>query len=511
MRAFPALASRQPTLASPTKTTRQLIDYGEDWNWKNHVKHKHLDRKRREDEEDAGTGADATGDARPKKGFVEGINKKWDSLVEHEHYEMEPDLPTEKAKREGLKEGVARDSSEIVDGEKPYSEYRTNDHHPWDGEEPDDEIDDEVDYDYPDSPEDITRLLPWLDENGVCLSSGKLRVGVSPIRHAGRGLFAAARIREGEAVLTSPLIAMRRDDFTIYKTDDGQRLARNVVDRSEVVGTELLLNYAFAHPDSPLHLVPTAPLANFVNHGGPGGANVRIRWPAEGSNAARLFGWAYGQGRKSHFDDDFEDYPFGAGRNAWLEDHPIDVMERSGKLAFEYVALRDIREGEEVLLDYGEAWDAAWKEFEGRHPYARSGYFRRSVGVPDGLYPQKWLGTGDRYEIAEIKDLESRPLEPGAVVPLTWAHNGRPLGSKYAYAVGLEEGFSDRFLEYSERKGVIELYRRLLTEQDGFHLPSDGFDVYKPETLVNNTTGEEELMEFFAHRYKSNKYRFNSE
>mmetsp|Transcript_43622 Transcript_43622/g.91706 ORF Transcript_43622/g.91706 Transcript_43622/m.91706 type:complete len:155 (-) Transcript_43622:596-1060(-) len=112
--------------------------------------------------------------------------------------------------------------------------------------------------------------------------------------------------------------------------------------------------------------------------------------------------------------------------------------------------------------------------------------------------------------IADIQDLENKPLTPGEVVPMTWAHNGKPVGSKYAYLVGLEKGFWNKFLDYSEKKGVIELYRRLLSEKDGYHLRSDGFDVYKPETFANNTSKEEaEAMEFFAHRYKSAKYKFN--
>ena len=45
------------------------------------------------------------------------------------------------------------------------------------------------------------------------------------------------------------------------------------------------MNYAFGHPDSPMLLVPTAPLANYINHGGvfesekpqSEGANVMVR------------------------------------------------------------------------------------------------------------------------------------------------------------------------------------------------------------------------------------------
>jgi len=494
--------------------TELLIDYGEKWNWNNRVKQKRIAKKEKENAERAEAGEDVTSDSRPKKGFVDGIHRKWDPLIKYEHTnQMEYELPTEKAKREGLAEGVARDSSEFSDDEKPYSEYRLNDFFPEDHNDVEEEDDDEH-KEYPDPSTDITKSMSWLGENGVCLSSGKLRIRKSPIQYAGRGVFATGLIRRGEVVLPSPLIAMREEDFTIYKSDENAKIRRNIVDKSKVIGVELLFNYAFTHPDSPLYLVPTAPLANFINHGGkrkPGvpGANVKIRWPEAGSAGARLFEWAYNQKYRSHFDNDFENYPFGTNHNAWLRDHPIDVMERSGRLALEYVALRDIREGEEILIDYGKLWLDAWSEFKGRNPYARSGYFRHAIGVPDGFYPENWLHVSDQYQIAEIQDLENKPLEPGAVVPMTWAHNGKPVGSKYAYVVGLEKGFSDRFLEYSERRGVIELYRRLLAEEEGYRLQSDGFDMYRPGTLVNATSEEERLLEFFAHRYKSDKYRFN--
>jgi len=64
-------------------------------------------------------------------------------------------------------------------------------------------------------------------------------------------------------------------------------------------------------------------------------------------------------------------------------------------------------------------------------------------------------------------------------------------------------------LEYSEKTGVVELYRKLLTEQEGYHLPSDGFSVYKPGALVNATSESDNDMEFFAHRYHSDAWNFN--
>eukprot|EP00578_Thalassiosira_sp_NH16_P008917 CAMPEP_0181108662 /NCGR_PEP_ID=MMETSP1071-20121207/17750_1 /TAXON_ID=35127 /ORGANISM="Thalassiosira sp., Strain NH16" /LENGTH=966 /DNA_ID=CAMNT_0023192281 /DNA_START=91 /DNA_END=2991 /DNA_ORIENTATION=- len=499
-----------------------LIDYGDQWQEENDYKLKHIARKEQENKVDSNDGSNNS-DYRPKRGFVEGIHKKWDDVVEENHFEIPYELPTEKAKREGLAEGKARDSSEFEEGYNPYSEYRTNDHHLW-PEERGEWRGNEVRHEenpYPANDETIVRSIDWLGMNGVCLTNGKLRVGNSPIENAGRGVFAAQPISEGSVVLTSPLIVMRQEDFTMYKTDPKQKINRNIVDKSTVIGTELLMNYAYTHPDSPVYLVPSAPLVNFVNHGTsskkkkkkkkktPPTANVELSWPKEGSNSANLFEWAYNQKHGSHYDMNFETYDFGSNPNGWLKDHAIDVMERSGKLAFEYVALRNINDGEEILIDYGPLWEEAWSDYARLNPYGRAGYFRCALGVPDGFFPKKWMKVGDTYEIAEIQDLANKPLKPGEVLPMTWAHNGKPLGSKYAYVVGLEKGFSHRFLKYSEEIGVIELYRRLLSEQEGYHLESDAFSVFTPGTFMNTTTAEDKLMEIFAHRYKSDKYRFN--
>lgn len=484
-----------------------LMDYGTKFHSKMSAKLKGL-RKRHE-----GRGLDGSS-ARARQGFVEGIDKKWDIVDKREQLNCPEELPTEKGKRDRIAVGMAVDSSELKGEKKPYSEYRKNDYHPYaDYDEDDDDEGSGLPPKGPMGADDITQSLPWLNDNGVCLSSGKLRIDGSSIPFAGRGVFATSHIKKGEVILPTPLLAIRREDLKIYHADPDQKSHRNVVDKTRVIGQELLLNYAFGHPDSPMVLVPNAPLANFINHGGPfvserpksKGANVQIRWPEADSKTAKLFAWAY----ERAMDEEY----IGSGAheaNAWLKHHPIEVMERSGRLAFEYVALRDIHNGEEILIDYGSLWEQAWRDFARTTPYARAGYFRHDIGVPPGFYPDNWLNVSDRYEIAEISDLENKPLKVGEVLPMTWVHNGKPVSSKYAYVVGLQKGFSDAFLEYSEGKGIIELYKKLLTEQDGFHLPSDGFKVYSPATLLNGTaSGVDKKLEFFAHRYHSDQWNFN--
>jgi hypothetical protein len=490
-----------------------LLDYGDYWHGRMGEKLRGWQRRK---EREANMKEEEK--VRKLQGFVEGIDRKWDMMDNREKYQCPEELPTEEGKRDRIKVGMALDSSELKDGNKPYSSYRQNTHHPFADA---DEHPNEVETGPIPSPrvaDDIIRSLPWLNKHGVCLSSGKLSVGDSPIPYAGRGVFTNTHVKKGDVLLTSPLLAIRKEDTKIYKSNPDEKFVRNVVDKSTIIGHEMLLNYAFGHENSPMLLIPLAPLANFINHGGEmksdkpksKGANVQVRWPEDSSNAAKLFAWAYQH--KMFEDQEFDenkikDLPI----NPWLKDHPIDVMERSGKLALEYVALRDIHNGEEILIDYGPLWEKAWMELARTSPYSRSGYLRHSIGVPDGFYPENWLNVSDKYEIAEVDDLINHRLV-GKAVALTWKHNGKPVSSKYAYAIGLPKGFSERFLEYSKANGIIELYRKLLTEQEGFHLPSDGFSVYKPRSLVSDdeaakTNATE--MEFFAHRYHSDQWNFN--
>ena len=74
---------------------------------------------------------------------------------------------------------------------------------------------------------------------------------------------------------------------------------------------------------------------NFVNHNQTL-ANVRLTWgdPVRGNHMPRLL------------------------------EAPLRELEadKTAKLAFEMVATRDIKDGDEIFLDYGDAWETAWNE-----------------------------------------------------------------------------------------------------------------------------------------------------
>ena len=140
--------------------------------------------------------------------------------------------------------------------------------------------------------------------------------GTSTLPQAGRGAFAARSVRAGGAVSTTPVLTLDRRD-----------LARGGA------GHQLLLNYCYGHPGSSLLLYPYAPTVNFVNHGGAGRSNAELRWSTHPYHES---GWL----------------------GSTLEE--MKGRTRTG-LMLDIVATRDIRRGEEVLLDYGAGWEGSWE------------------------------------------------------------------------------------------------------------------------------------------------------
>jgi len=239
------------------------------------------------------------------------------------------------------------------------------------GESSDDELDAEL-INAEMSKSDTVRSLDWLEENGMCLFDATLTMSPTTLPEAARGAFVNRKVRRGEVLATSPVMVVRRDDLLVSNSDHS--------------GTyQILLNYAFGHPDSSVLLVPMAPVVEYINHAPPSASiinngedpvtNAAVRWPeaGDGSGAARLYGEA----------------------ESWLGMSVDELLEMSGKIAIEYVATVDINKGSEVYVDYGAGWDKSWSDFVAMHPYERAGYFRREMAVPDGMYPEGWLDLAE--------------------------------------------------------------------------------------------------------------------
>lgn len=183
------------------------------------------------------------------------------------------------------------------------------------------------------------RSVDWLEENGSCIDI--LEPGPSEDRGRGRGAFASRSIREGDAVAVSPVLHLfgEQMEYPIVREDGTTRSA-----------TEAIVNYCFGHPDSPVLLWPYGPVVSLVNHDS-ANSNVVVRWA---DDERQPDWWADKEKRRDVIANDTQKFG-GSG------------------LLLEYVATRDIREGEEVLLDYGEAWEKAWEgHFEAWSPTADS-------------------------------------------------------------------------------------------------------------------------------------------
>lgn len=163
------------------------------------------------------------------------------------------------------------------------------------------------------------RTVEWIRENGMCVEN--LIPGKSTLPQAGQGGFAQHFIKKGEQVVPAPLLQIA--DRKVLTTFD---------EEGQPTGTQVLLNYCFGHKDTSMLVCPDTN-AILINHCsdrtkecGPDGPNAMFRW--------------------ADWDPDTP---------AWLNMTIDDIAKEEGRgLSLDIVALRDIKPGDEVFMDYGE-------------------------------------------------------------------------------------------------------------------------------------------------------------
>lgn len=187
-----------------------------------------------------------------------------------------------------------------------------------------------------------TRTLSWLRQNGHCLDN--LFVAKSKIDGAGRGAFSKRHVPIGERITLSPVLHFDRSQVELveqrYNDQQPVPLIRShgiEYDNTKVLGYSLLLNYVYGSKDSNVFLLPFGPDVNMINHSKR--PNAYLRWAKMGAFSPDYF----------HLLNPYE-----------LFDEAAGGFDTS--LVIEIVALKDIAAGEEVTLDYGEDWQAAWDE-----------------------------------------------------------------------------------------------------------------------------------------------------
>ena len=180
-----------------------------------------------------------------------------------------------------------------------------------------------------------TRSIEWLQENGRCIDNIEGRY--STIRQAARGAFATRLLAKDQVITTSPLHHLPTSRFVekYHFEDKPNEKGEMVRTPVSVIGYQVVVNYCYGHQSSSMLLCPYGNGVNYINHNQTL-ANVKIRWAED----------------------------FDIVHNATLvKEGLVEELNWQYKpqLAFDYVALRDIEAGEELFLDYGDNFEAAWQ------------------------------------------------------------------------------------------------------------------------------------------------------
>ena len=202
---------------------------------------------------------------------------------------------------------------------------------------------------------DMVKSRDWLQRNGICIDDLQMGPSTIPDVAPGYGVTASRDFAEGEILTVSPLLFIADEEVLamyqiISKTvleDDEETETREKTTVYEYnydnpqIGQQMLMNYAYGHAQSSVLLVPTAPVVNLINHA------------SEGFEANAYVDWS--------------DHPNMPNTYEYLQLSVEDLRELdSGAplLVMKVVASRDIKKGEEILIDYGTEWENEWNNYK---------------------------------------------------------------------------------------------------------------------------------------------------
>jgi hypothetical protein len=210
----------------------------------------------------------------------------------------------------------------------------------------------------------VIRPLSWLREEGMCMDH--IVTNTSNIKHAGLGAFATRFLPKGTIVAPAPVVPLSKNHLKVvvpYNSHHRKRIRKGQYDHEPIwEGYQLLLNYVYGHPSTSLVFFPYATAVNLINHNGTK-PNVMLQWSSKETPV--------------------------------FDQTPSDLLKNPKTFLMEIVALRDIRESEEIFLDYGEPWQKAWDEhghfepdpdFSSAWSYAQEEIYRTEEGIDRG-YP----------------------------------------------------------------------------------------------------------------------------
>ena len=182
----------------------------------------------------------------------------------------------------------------------------------------------------------VIRTKEWLEENGLCMDNILVKKTTLE-NHNGRGAFARRFIPKGSLVAPAPLLHFKNDSiFHLLDVDYDPRISKTNFTKNNhnkddgVVPKQLFVNYCFGHSDSSLLFFPYSTRVQLINHDITN-YNTELRW-------SKL---------KNH-------------KSSWL-DLPFSELPDSQGLIMDIIATRDIQEGEEIFLNYGEGFQKAYE------------------------------------------------------------------------------------------------------------------------------------------------------
>jgi len=276
--------------------------------------------------------------------------------------------------------------------------------------------------------------VPALRKEGMCLDH--IRPATSFIKGAGRGAFATRALPKGTVVAPIPLIPIQSRQALMSSRSS-----------SASKNHQLLLNYCLGHAQSSMLLVPYAPVVNLVNHGGSGStdeaaaANVKMQW----STSTLHLG-------KKLLDMSLE-----------------EVFQNPNGLLLELVATRDIGPGDEILVDYGDAWQAAWDQHvtsfqstEDEHAYAR--VWNKRI----------WM-------LRTHEELESEPYPPNLRTTCSYKYNPASVAVE-----GQVKWYNSADIKQFANRYPCTVLER--TDDDGATTPTYTVMMHSPESMLSKTT-----------------------
>jgi hypothetical protein len=164
----------------------------------------------------------------------------------------------------------------------------------------------------------------------ICLDD-KLVQGRSKIPKIGQGVMAKKALKQDDILMSSPAVPIAQSLLWNEKRKQHQQL----------------INYCYGHPNSDLLWLPHGSLMNAVNHAPtPEQVNVKVQWHKQPQPVSTELSRRQEYHHPELLDLAAERVAFTHGKG----------------LVMDLVALRDIKEGEELYLDYGDAWSNAWKD-----------------------------------------------------------------------------------------------------------------------------------------------------